>query len=453
MTKKQIKFHLPILTENTLRNFVYYSFGVSVPDTQVCPNHSTPWRAFCDAYFARYPVTVWEASRGFGGKSFLLSLLALVEACTLKVDVNVLGGSGEQSARVLAHMGNLWNHSHAPRNLLRSDPSKRETHLVWGNRVQALMASQKSVRGPHAPRLRLDEIDEMDLQILDAAMGQPMTQAGVKPQTVMSSTHQNPDGTMTEILKRAREKNWAVHTWCWKETAQPHGWLTLADIEQKRSDVTEQMWKVEYDLQEPSPESRAIMPAAVERMFLQDLGVYAGTAGELVVTEPYDPNGVYCTGTDWAKEKDWTIIWTLRTDCFPVRFVAFLRIARMAWPAMAKKLDERMRTYGGLSAHDATGIGNVVSDYLTVQSRPVVLAGRIRSDIISDYIAAIENGLIVSPRVEHTYNEHRYVTNNDIYGSGHLPDSVCAGALAWYAARQPVVERQIVYQPEHIGGW
>jgi hypothetical protein len=57
----------------------------------VCPGHSTPWRAFCDAYFARTPVQVWVASRGFGGKSFLLSLLGLVEALTLGADTNLLG--------------------------------------------------------------------------------------------------------------------------------------------------------------------------------------------------------------------------------------------------------------------------------------------------------------------------------------------------------------------------
>lgn len=39
-------------------------------------------------------------SRAFGGKTFSLSLLALTEALILPVDVTVLGGSGQQSARV-----------------------------------------------------------------------------------------------------------------------------------------------------------------------------------------------------------------------------------------------------------------------------------------------------------------------------------------------------------------
>jgi hypothetical protein len=122
-----------------------------------------PWEAFCDAYFARSPVTVWKASRGFGGKSQTLALLGNVEAATLRADVNVLGGTGQQSERVLEAMDRFWKHPTAPRDLLASEPAKKETRFVWGNVIRALMASTASVRGPHPQRLRMDEVDEMDL--------------------------------------------------------------------------------------------------------------------------------------------------------------------------------------------------------------------------------------------------------------------------------------------------
>ena len=140
----------------------------------------------------------------------MLALLGLTEALTLKADVNILGGSGEQSRRVHEAMARLWSAPGAPLELLKSEPGKRETKLRFGNVVQALMASQASVRGPHPQRLRLDEVDEMDLSILDASMGQTMSTQGVPAQTVISSTHQNPDGTMSEILKRAASKGWPV---------------------------------------------------------------------------------------------------------------------------------------------------------------------------------------------------------------------------------------------------
>jgi DNA-directed RNA polymerase subunit RPC12/RpoP len=450
---------LPFRSEAELRLFVEKAFGVFVPDVKVCHDHTTPWRAFCDAYFARSPVEVWKASRGFGGKSFLLALLGLTEAVTLKADVNVLGGSGEQSQRVLAHMQRFWNYRGAPRYLLTSDPSKRETRLTWGNQIQALMASQASARGPHPQRLRLDECDEMSLPILDAAMGQPMSTPDIPAQTVMSSTHQYPDGTMTEILKRAAEKGWPVHSWCYRETMQ--GWLEPSEVDRKRSEVTSVMWNVEYELQEPAPDSRAIQPEKVALMFKHELGEFEGNNRQYIETEPpiykclkcglelstdelsddkQCPNckqkmisAVYSTGADWARKNDWTVIPTLRTDCKPMRVVAFERTGREPWPVMVEKLEKRITRYNGKAVHDGTGLGDVVDGYLKRPVEAFIMVGRARSDLLSNYISAVERGEIASPFIRFMETEHRLASVDDVYGSGHLPDSISAMALAYYA--------------------
>lgn len=429
-------FVLPIKSERDLADFARLAFGAVIPDVKVCKEHTTPWRAFCDAYFARSPVSVWKASRGFGGKSYLLALLGLVEAVTLKVDVNVLGGSGEQSVRVHEHMSAFWQHDSAPRYLLGSEPEKLKTKLAWGNSIRALMASSKSVRGPHPVRLRLDEIDEMDLTILDAAMGQPMDQGDTLAQTVMSSTHQYADGTMTEILKRTAQRSWPVYQWCYKETsADPTGWLATDEIERKRLQVTRSMWDTEYELQEPSPESRAIQPAAVKRMFTKKLGKYAGAPQQYIEIEPPQKGAQYLHGADWARKQDWTIIVTIRKDRDPAQVVAFERTARLPWPVMVKKLDDRIQRYGGYAFHDGTGIGDVVAGYLNKPARPVMMVGRARSDLLSNYIGACERGEVVAPVIAFMESEHRLASVDDIYGKGHLPDSIAAMALAWMGMR------------------
>lgn len=464
------QFKIPIVNEDALKAFVLHAWGVKIPDLQVCEGHSTPWRAFADAYFAVDPVDVWKASRGFGGKSYLLALLGLTEAATLKADVNVLGGSGLQSERVHDYMQQFWSHSGAPRRLLASDPIKRETRLSWGNSITALQASMKSVRGPHPQRLRLDEIDEMDLKILKASQGQTMGKDGISSHTVMSSTHQYADGTMTWALKEANKRGWAVHQWCYKETsANPAGWLDLLEISRKRSEVATSMWESEYDLQEPSPESRAIQPDKVAAMFDRSLGSHLGSNNEyLEIEEPaikckdrgcewegpgVDPSGIECpecggkvirakytTGADWAKKQDWTVIITFRTDVSPMRLVAFHRMGRMPWPTMVEQYNKRIRRYRGSSAHDATGIGDVVDAYITsgAGSEPVIMAGRPRQDLLSNYISGIERGEIVSPHIEFMENEHRLASVDDVYGSGHLPDTMAAGALAYSARIQGV---------------
>ena len=108
---------------------------------------------------------------------------------------------------------------------------------------------------------------------------------------------------------------------------------------------------------------------------------------------------------------------------------------------MVEILDDRNKRYPGLAAHDATGLGDVVDDLLTTDAEGVKLVGRARADLLSDYVKAIENGELEAPRIDHTYGEHKYATIGDLYGSGHLPDSICAGALALWAYRHPPRKR------------
>jgi hypothetical protein len=458
-TIERHEFKIPIATEQDLRDYVWLAFGVVIPDVKVCPNHTTPWRAFADAYFTKHTVDIWKASRGFGGKSFLLSVLGMVEATTLKADVNILGGSGAQSSNVLKHMTRLWNFEDAPRDLLTGDV-KQEMRFLWGNTVQALMASQTSVRGPHPQRLRIDEADECDIRIIDAALGQPMGKEGITAHTVLSSTHQNADGTMTELLKRAAQNNWGVYEWCWRETsAQPTGWLSDSEVERKRTEVTSAMWAVEYDLQEPSPESRAIYPSAIDKMFDLSLGEFEGTAREYIEIEPpwctcnkcgYGqpiadgdecPNcktemthARYATGADWARKQDWTVIITLRIDCNPIKLVTFERTGRLPYPVMVPRLDYVNKRYEAKSANDGTGLGDVVNGYLTTSSEAVLMIGRERHDLLSNCISAIERGEIKSPDINYLKRELKYASVDDVYGSGHLPDSLSALALAYKAA-------------------
>jgi hypothetical protein len=423
----------------------YRYTGLRVPDRAVCPGHVSPLSALADAYFARAPVTVWHASRGFGGKTTLLALLGHLETVLLGTDVTILGGSGQQSQRVHLAQAGFWRSPAAPVHLLDGEPSRYETRLVNGARTSALMASSRSVRGGHPSRLRLDECDEIKLDIFDAALGQTMASGGVAAQTVMSSTHQYADRTMTEILRRASERGWPVARWCYRETVEPHGWLPLAEVERKRAEVPVAMWAAEYELQEPSPESRAIQPESVDAAFDRQQGTFGGRPGETIEIEAPAQGATYATGADWAKDRDWTVVTTLRTDTRPLRLVAYRRDGRRPWPSMVEILDQRLARYPGLAAHDATGLGDVVDDLLTTAADGVKLVGRARADLLSDYIKAIENGEIVGPRIEHAYGEHKYATLADVYGAGHLPDSICAGALALYAYRHPPPPPRAVY--------
>jgi hypothetical protein len=430
-------------------------WGVEIPRYSVCPEHDAPFDAVANAYFARSPVSIWKGSRGLGGKSHSLAILTLTEMITLGAQATVLGGSSAQSARVHEITQNAWYKNPLMEGMLLGPPTKYSTRLNNGAWLIAITASQKSARGPHPQRLRLDEIDEMDIGILRAAQGQPMDKVNlygqlVQSQTVMSSTHQYADKTMSIMLKEAAEKGWPCFEWCFREsmgTPEHPGWLSEGMVERKRSEISERMWATEYELQEPSIEGRAVdtmkvdfaydpqwMPKPDNKGNLPKWvnGHFEGLANEQLYFEKPERGAKYVTGVDWAKESDWTVVRTFRTDCRPWREVAFYRTNRKPWPIMIADVQKRLDQYGGLLVHDATGIGNVIDDMLDYDDvQPFVMRGRQREILFNDYIAGLEQEEIHSPRIRFAYDECRFVTNDDLYGQGHPPDSFVAGAMAW----------------------
>lgn len=443
--------------DQALRDYL----GIKLPNLKCCERHATPWQALHDAFFARAPISVWKGSRGMAGKTHTLAALSMAEALFLRADVNILGGSGVQSQRVLESMGRMWDHPGAPRNCLRgSEPSSVVQKMVWGNSIKALMASQKSVRGPHPQRLRLDEVDEMKIPILDAALGQPMSKGWILSHVVLSSTHQYPDGTFTEVLRRAKTQGWPFYEWCYRETLEPHGWLSMYEVERKRAILTKAMWDTEIEGQEPSSEGRAFDTPKIEAAFQPIDQIVEGTK-ELTIIEAPVEGAKYGTGGDWAKKKNWTVIVTMRHDVKPAKVVCIRRTQKRPWPDMVKDLDDQAKAYGGTVCHDNTGLGQVVHDLITVGSEPFDMIGRQRAELLSEYIASVEKGEVVWPRneqlstpLEAAYSEHKYATRDDIYKGGkdsstkfHLPDTISAAALAWRACGG-VEAGSVVKQPD-----
>ena len=435
---------MPTTTNAELLQYVEDTFGVRIPQVRCCARHRTPAEAFCDSYFARTPVTVWNASRAFGGKTYLLSLLALTESVTLETSVTVLGGSGEQSVRVLDAMRGHWGAPHAPRHLLDGLPKLNKTRLLWGNTITALTASQTAVRGLHPARLRIDEADEMRLSILEAAQGQPMDQKGVRAQTVIASTHQHPDGTMTEVLRRTAENRDGQCTSGagrkrWNRTAGSHRHRCSGNAPRSRPRCGAR--NLTSRSRRPRGAPSTLIPWNGRSMLrsVKATPLRSSMGGRRCRADRRNSPARrrrYAHGADWAQAVDFTVVVTLQCDVKPLQLVAAVRTNRRPWPVMIDLLNSAAGRYPGPVAHDATGGGSVVAEY--VKAREVFdfqMTGRQRRDLFISYIAALERHELKMPRLEPFYREHKYCSVDALYGSGHPPDTVVACALAYHAFR------------------
>ena len=382
------------------------------------------------------------------GKSYMLATLALTKAVILEINVTLLGGSMAQSVNVREHVDSLLRKPNAPRFAVANHIS---TEILFnnGNWIRPLPASQTTVRGPHPHATMLDEIDEMEKKIYDAAQGQAMALPNhlgieIPEMTVASSTWQNPSGTFTDVMREARSKGLPIHSWCWREVIrnaqQPHGWMDPGFIERKRASVPAEMFRVEYELGEPSGEARAFDLEAVNHTFTQmdpQQEFHRGNDDEWVFEAP-EPGGVYAAGADWAKERDKTVLVVQRTDVTPWKLVYVRIFNKRPWPYMIGEFNSLVSRYSAVSAHDATGLGNVVHDMVDERTIKVVMVGQDRTKLLTEYIAALEQGRYTMARNTPLYAAHADTTVDDVFGAArwntHLADEVAACAIAHRAA-------------------
>jgi hypothetical protein len=434
----------PPQTDMELYQLVRAVWGVTIP-MYTCgnPEHTAPFKAFADAYFNRgESITLWHGSRGLSGKSFMLSILGITKAFFRGSDVNLLGGSLAQSTNIHEHMRAALDYKNAPRYMIDKE-ANTQIKLTNLAKIRPLTASQKTVRGPHPQTLLLDEIDEMDQEILDAALGQPMPQKNwlgeiIQPYTVLCSTWQNPEGTFTEMKRRWEAKKRPTVQWCYECTSNEiDGWLSKETIRMKREEIPVEMWRTEYDLGEPAIGNRAFDYLAVEDTWSLPFTPIEESVSkdfeEYVFEKPIH-NGIYIAAADWGKDKDYTVITVMRMDVFPYKLVYYMRVNRRPYPQMIGWFNKAINDYSAEAIHDATGVGNAVNDYVDVRARKFVMTGEKRSNMLTEYVAAVERGLFKHPKVQSAYIEMKYCRTGDLYETSkdyHLPDTVSSMALAW----------------------
>lgn len=276
-------------TKEHLALYCAHVLMVKIPNPAVCANHKSPLDALWDAYADEEYFLIWHAMRG-SGKTLLLAVLAYLESVFKPYcGTTILGGSLEQSQKAIAYSDQLWQRPGVPRQLLvGGGVAGRGYKLKNGSWVAALAASQKSVRGPHPQRLRLDEVDEMAPEIFDASLGQPKANYSIPDQIVASSTLHHPFGMMADLIDTREERDAKLYQWCVEEVRVPGGFWTTAEIERKQKQLTQAMWDAEFLLKRPMIGQSIYDYEAVERAWQRGRGA------------EFEKRGKIEAGVDWG---------------------------------------------------------------------------------------------------------------------------------------------------------
>lgn len=276
-------------------------FGVYIPwlAEPKCNEHDFPFNAMWEAYAEITPISIWYANRS-GGKTFDLSMLTFIESIFKpNCGINILGGSLDQAQKAIGYLTEFWDYPHAPRHLLiNNQVAGRGYKLKNGSWVKALAASSKSVRGSHQPKLRIDEVDELDEKIYNAALGQPKKMHGIPENIIISSTLHQPFGLMSDIVENKDKTGAKLFKWCVNEVKEIEkeidgkiiklGFWSKEEIEKIKKQVPKAMFDSEYLCKRPKLEDCIFDWESVDRAYKRRFNM------------EYDYNLINTGSIDWG---------------------------------------------------------------------------------------------------------------------------------------------------------
>jgi hypothetical protein len=214
-------------TRQDLKNYVKVFLGIDVPDKKICDGHNSPMDYLWHSFSADFPnlqatgherratnnadAIVW-ANRA-GGKTELAAVATLLD-CIFKKDckVRILGGSGEQSARMYEYLTGFLRNGYE--HFLAGPALKSKCQFSTGSSVEVLTQSPTSVRGQHTQKLRCDEVELFDEDVLAAAKFTTHSTASLVAAMELISTMHRPYGLMQKIVASVSQFNIPVFKWC-----------------------------------------------------------------------------------------------------------------------------------------------------------------------------------------------------------------------------------------------
>ncbi len=196
-----------------LRSWVRLNAGLQFGPAPVCRGHAAPWDVLWRVVLDRPALALVLGPRG-GGKSLLAAIDAhLCSRFDPGHGTRILGGSLAQSEQVFAALRGLIDAR--PGEALQVERLGRDgARYANGSEVRILAASPTAVRGPHVPSLKLDEVDEIDPDVREAAMGMCMNRGSTRAATLMTSTWHRLGGPMSGLIERARAGDFPLFSYC-----------------------------------------------------------------------------------------------------------------------------------------------------------------------------------------------------------------------------------------------
>jgi len=188
-------------TRADLRNYLKVYLGIDIGDRQICPEHNTPMDYLWHCYSSDFngssngDCIVWAGCGG--GKTFLAAVATLLD-CIFKPNckVRILAGSRQQAQRMYDYLLSFLHNGFEHFSL---NCRQKQMRLFNNSDVEVLTQSAASIRGSHIQKLRCDEVELFNRQILETAKFATKSTASIAGAMESLSTMHQPFGLCTSL--------------------------------------------------------------------------------------------------------------------------------------------------------------------------------------------------------------------------------------------------------------
>lgn len=409
--------------------------------------------------------------------SVLLGLLSLVEQVTLNNYVMILGASEVQSKVVFNYIsqrsnrfpGKFWDYKNAPKALQEeSEERVGQSRIITGGMIRCSAASPTSIYGQRPIRLRMDEIDLMDEELIDGAIACCHPYENIKAQIILSSTSYKNDGTMNKLIERAEERNREsiaeggevvipVYSFCYKDVLQtnnPDGYLTPELLANMKKMVSKEQWERQFENGMPILDECVFTPEELLNLFDDDLlgktdkgepVVKNGDPREVIYikSDYWDKAEYFYHGADFGDRVDWTVFSSFAIPFDKTKPDVLFRFAKYGRWGLTKSISEYdvlLQSHEGTASHDGTGIGQIVSEQIEESSYEVKWTRQNKEKGLNSLIEDIKEGKVKFPRIKALEKAFKTLTHEHVIGKKHLPDEVASVLMAWDARSRIYLE-------------
>lgn len=192
--------------------------GEIMPFNSVCDDHQTPWHYLSSLFFEDHRNLVVIANRDGGKTKTTAKLNALELVFKPGIEIASVGAIKRQAKKCYKYTKAYLSHPLFSKLVLKS--IMELTEIANGSTYEQLVGTLAGVNSPHPQKLRADEVELMSRDVLEEMSMVPVSKDGIKASMVLISTRKFPYGNMQEYYESAKERNFEILVWCYKETAQ-----------------------------------------------------------------------------------------------------------------------------------------------------------------------------------------------------------------------------------------